>query len=101
MCSSLQIDSSRIFGGWPIHAGHLDSFQWLVKKKDAHKHARYFGCCWRRTSHEMAVCQDTLQKIVALPSPWGSGEQSRRWDRIAVSFRLALAFAERLVFMPS
>jgi hypothetical protein len=27
--------------------------------------------------------------------------QLRRWDRIAVSFRLALAFAEDLVFMRS
>jgi hypothetical protein len=24
------------------------------------KHARYFGCCWRRTSNEVAVCQDML-----------------------------------------
>jgi hypothetical protein len=37
MCSSLQINSSHIFGGWTINAGHLDSFQRLVKRGDAHK----------------------------------------------------------------
>jgi hypothetical protein len=33
----LQSNSSRILGGWTIHASHLDSFQRLVKRRDAHK----------------------------------------------------------------
>jgi hypothetical protein len=33
----LQSNSSRILGGWTIHAGHLDSFQRLVKRRDVHK----------------------------------------------------------------